>query len=143
METANQLLRDWRDINRARGGKTARPASTASKHPQRPSTGSAASDSPVAQLSGQMGGMRLSGAESQPGEGMYGGRQQTMSPPLGLPQDPRQSMRPPPGAGPPVPPGYPHSQGLPARPGQGYEAPLPTGPDGHSGAIHEVGYFTS
>lgn len=154
METANQLLRDWRDINKARGGKAPRPASSTMKHtPQRPSTSSMASDTQLAQMAGGFDRMRLSGADQQASDPAYGGRQQAVSPPPpgGLPQDPRhmsQTMshassaaypggqgtpRPPPGARPSVPPGY-DGQGLPARPGAGYEGMAPAAPDGHASA---------
>lgn len=138
METANQLLRDWRDINRARGGKPQRPASGTAKHTApRQST---SSDQQMSQVGGQFDRMRI-GTEPPGTDPAYGGRPQQMSPPppTGLPSDPRQGQPPPlmshasqaaynqgpqrpaSGARPPVQPG--HEAGLPGRPGPGYDGP--------------------
>jgi len=124
METANQLLRDWRDINRARGGKAAavvsRPIALA------PTTQTQTQVTPPAEvpLSDSLDRMQLTGGEVAPVPGMivdaFGRRTPTQD---GV--DPRYYQqqllssvppRPPPGARVPVPPAYPNEQLLPPPP---------------------------
>ncbi|THH31172.1 hypothetical protein EUX98_g3004 [Antrodiella citrinella] len=118
METANQLLRDWRDINKARGGRP--PAPTRTSQPQQyqyPGT----PQLEASQLSPEMGRLKLTGVEPPPPpktpDYQYGRPQQ---PPQPRP-DPRltQSMQ----------------QPLPPTPGATYSPssrpqPLPGGPGG-------------
>ena len=136
METANQLLRQWRDINKdkvARGGKVATaPGPTTqiiTTQQYQPSPGPM-NDLPISQSMGQL---KLTGAE--PSE--YMGRQQT---PVveGRPPDSRVQQQPP-MAYPPVslpaarpggrlPPGY-DQPGLPQPPrSSSYDMPPPGGP---------------
>ncbi|TFY57868.1 hypothetical protein EVG20_g8375 [Dentipellis fragilis] len=112
METANQLLRDWRDINRARGGK----AAVAAGRQPRPQTTMPPPEQ-MGQIAGELDRMRLSSTDQLPtapssGEPFMGRMQQQ---PLLPSYDRRQQQQPlpgpypggpPPGARPPVPPGY-------------------------------------
>lgn len=64
METANMLLRDWKDINRARGGRVA----TQRQHTHSYSSPSQSYPSPMQEsqmdhLGGDMGRLKLTGAE--------------------------------------------------------------------------------
>ncbi|THH15363.1 hypothetical protein EW146_g5101 [Bondarzewia mesenterica] len=121
METANQLLRDWRDINRARGGKTA----VTGRPPPRIQAMIPPPSDIMTGVSGEMDRLRLSGAEP-PAEPAYG-RQQPQQPLT--PYDRRQQQplpgsfptQPPPGARPPVTPAYAEPMGQPplARPASG------------------------
>jgi hypothetical protein len=144
METANQLLRQWRDINKdkvARGGKPGmapRPSTqtiTTQQYQHLPST---TSDLPISQSMGQL---KLTGAEE------YMGRQQTpalearppdprlqQQAPLAYPQVPLAGARP----GARIPPGYDQS-GL-QQPGRAssYDQPPPGGPDPYAKAQYQV-----
>ncbi|KAJ6508992.1 protein kinase C1 [Mycena sanguinolenta] len=114
METANILLRNWRDINKNRESKTVPPK-------QLPM---AAAESPTT----AMGNMRI-GSETAPPD--YG-----RPPPAADPRyapDPRQQYQQPPQ--PPMQPQYtqpptqpPYSAGPPARPPGGAQVPIPPGP---------------
>ncbi|KAI0269865.1 hypothetical protein BC834DRAFT_967598 [Gloeopeniophorella convolvens] len=144
METANQLLRDWRDINRARGGKAA--AATQASRMQTPPTYPPTPD--------QMGGMtqemervRISGSEPPRAETppqqrhqqqpSYDRRQQQQPLPGPFPvSHPPAGMPPPAGARPAVAPAFPYEPIVPlgARPPPpGYEQPPPAAvpPDGY------------
>lgn len=115
METANQLLRDWRDINRARGGKTAtaRPV-TQIQTPQTPVAPLPSVDVPITQ---GVERIQLTGTVDIPpsvSQADYGRRTPTQDgidhryqPPSTVPP------RPPPGARVPVPPAYPNEPLLP------------------------------
>ncbi|EIW81313.1 hypothetical protein CONPUDRAFT_82294 [Coniophora puteana RWD-64-598 SS2] len=103
METANQLLRDWRDINRARGGKTAvpgrpshAPSVTAGQQPYQPEN--------LAQGVERLG---LGGDGQVPAVDPY--RQD----PRYMQQQPSPVPRPPPGARVAVPPAYPNEPLIP------------------------------
>ncbi|KAA1478935.1 hypothetical protein DENSPDRAFT_845962 [Dentipellis sp. KUC8613] len=112
METANQLLRDWRDINRARGGKA---AVSAGRQP-RPQT-TIPSTEQMGQIASELDRTRLSSTDQLPaapssGEPLMARMQQQPLPPS---YDRRQQQQPlpgpypsgpPPGARPPAPPGY-------------------------------------
>ncbi|KAL4080957.1 hypothetical protein J3A83DRAFT_102662 [Scleroderma citrinum] len=114
METANQLLRDWRDINRARG---TRPAARIPPTTQQPTHAPPLhpTDAPITQ---GMEKIRLSGSTDVvspgPGDDPFARR-----PPASDGVDPRFFQpssvppRPPPGARIPVPPAYPNEQMLP------------------------------
>ncbi|KAF8558382.1 hypothetical protein OG21DRAFT_1455993 [Imleria badia] len=118
METANQLLRDWRDINRARGGRTAtaRPM-TQIQTPQTQVTPLPPVD---VQITQGMDRLQLTGtvdiSPSAPPAELYGRRTPTQD---GIdsryPQPSPSSVppRPPPGARVPVPPAYPNEPLLP------------------------------
>ncbi|CAA7261465.1 unnamed protein product [Cyclocybe aegerita] len=114
METANELLRNWRDINKAKSDRAARPA------PRQYSETHTTSPS----LDAGMGAMKLGGPESAPPTVDSYGRPSSVPPqsdrfpqdpryyqqqqqlPPGPPYGPQQGGRPP-GARVPVPPGYP------------------------------------
>ncbi|KAI0061640.1 hypothetical protein BV25DRAFT_1900312 [Artomyces pyxidatus] len=115
METANELLRNWRDINRARGGKTAAvPPPRSRQHTAPPAVDQ------VGQVVGDMDRLRLTGAEMPPPQEPPAPRQYSQQPPF----DRRQQQPlpgpfpvahtppggPPPGARAPVPPAYPYEQ---------------------------------
>ncbi|KDQ62195.1 hypothetical protein JAAARDRAFT_30093 [Jaapia argillacea MUCL 33604] len=153
METANQLLRDWRDINRARGGKTttmtSRPGKPVVVQPaaQYPSLPPQPAPGPeIGQLGTDIGALKLSGTDASPAplglEHGYG--RPTSQPPSYVSQQPlpgpypvpsTASPRPPPGAKIPVAPGYPQenvSHPLPPIPAPaGYEQVPQPGPDGY------------
>ncbi|CAL1713348.1 unnamed protein product [Somion occarium] len=128
METANQLLRDWKDINKARGGRTATssrpPPQTAASLPQVQQY--PGSPYPVDQLSAGMDRMRLTASEQPPTpskapEYQYGRPQQDMrmqqqQPPAGYGQP---GQRPVPGGRAPFP--TEPVQAQPPRPAPGYE----------------------
>ncbi|KAH7885088.1 hypothetical protein F5I97DRAFT_1328941 [Phlebopus sp. FC_14] len=120
METANQLLRDWRDINRARGGRAtaaARPQ-TYAVTPQTQPVPLPPVDVPISQ---SMDRLQLTGAADvppvAPGTDTYGRRTPTQDgvDPRYYQQQPPSSVppRPPPGARVPVPPAYPNEAMLP------------------------------
>lgn len=119
METANQLLRDWRDINRARGGRTtsAKPIAQI-QTPQTPAPPLPPVDVTIAQ---GVERMTLTGAaDVQPSvTEPYSRRAQDD---LRYHQQSSSSIppRPPPGARVPVPPAYPNEPLLPPAP-TGYE----------------------
>lgn len=123
METANQLLRDWRDINRARGGRTAavaRPV-TQMHTPQTQAPPLPPVDVPITQ---SVERIHLTGAVDVAPTEPYGRRTPTQDGvDLRYHQQPPSSVppRPPPGARVPVPPAYPNEPLLPPV------APAPTG----------------
>jgi classical protein kinase C len=146
METANELLRNWRDINRARGDKVAKPPK---QYPEQ------VPPSPPS-LDGSMGQLKLTGlgleptpttidtygrpASVPPSTDRYPDSRYQPSPPpqqYPLPQatstygSPRPIQGPPPGARVPVAPGYPQETIIPGRmpgPFDGGPAPGPYGP---------------
>jgi hypothetical protein len=150
METANQLLRDWRDINKARGGK----AGVLSRPPGPSHPAGRYTHSPSPSLDGQLGGamgrLAVTGGPEPalPVVDAYGRRQQTQSPTQDklapdpryqqqapyVPQQPPLGARPPPGARIPIPPGYPQEHVKPGRPPPG--AYDPAAQDGYT----PVGY---
>jgi hypothetical protein len=167
METANQLLRDLRDINRARGGKavTANRPSQPTQTSQYPA-GLAPSDS-VAQIGNSVERLRLTaGPETgtpmlepysrpqavtplpdRPAPDPRYLQQQPMQPQMTAPYNIPPAVRPPPGARIPIPPGYPQDllfsqqqqqQQQQGRPTIGYEQVLPTAPDGYSSPNYQV-----
>ncbi|KAI0075072.1 protein kinase C [Panus rudis PR-1116 ss-1] len=143
METANQLLRDWRDINRARGGRQASmPART--HHYSAPSQAQYPGGQ-ADQLSSGMDRLRVTASEQPPPppktpDYQYGRPQpaQPQPPPPGA-YPPQMGQRPPPGGRQPFPsepvqprPGYEgqeaYQQSLPPVPAQQqqqYKAPAP------------------
>ena len=157
METANKLLSDWREINRARGGQAVRPSpQTQTYSPTAPPSSDAA-----AQIGPGMDRMRLTGGpEFAPSPVDPFGRPPLKPPPQERPgadypqQPPPQqsgpmmgynlppSARPPPGARIPIPPGYPQDQLLlnqqQNRPPMGYEQVPQAAPDGFP-APYQVG----
>jgi Phorbol esters/diacylglycerol binding domain (C1 domain) len=138
METANQLLRQWRDINKdkARVGKLAgslrQPTFTAQQYPP--------GDLPISQSMGQM---KLVGAETPD----HIARQQ--SPSLeSRPPDPRLQQQSPQGYVPApspatrpgrIPPSY--DQGLPPGRTASYDLPPPGGPDPFAKPQYQVLFF--
>ncbi|KAI0051126.1 hypothetical protein FA95DRAFT_1535253 [Auriscalpium vulgare] len=128
METANQLLRDWREINRARGGKAPSAPPARIRQPTLPPVDQ------TGQVAGDFDRLRLTGTEQQPPQ---------PEPARHYPQQPSYDRRqqqplpgpfpvshgaggPPPGARPPVPPAYAHeqfNQPSQGRPSSGYEQP--------------------
>ncbi|TFK48685.1 hypothetical protein OE88DRAFT_490129 [Heliocybe sulcata] len=129
METANRLLQDWRDINRARGGKTASQA--------RPKPKQEATLSPSlipSGLEGDMGNLQLTGDFDQ----AYGQGQQGA--PYGQQPYPPQAQppRPPPGAKIPPGPGYPQevAQAVSSRPSSAYDQ-VPPGPGGYASTPYQ------
>ena len=121
METANQLLRDWRDINRARGGKAVAASRTPHPHTQTQTQTLPPADVPLSQ---SMDRLQLTGGEVAPAVGpivdAFGRRTPTQDvdsryyqqqPPSSIPPP-----RPPPGARVPVPPAYPNEPLLPPAP---------------------------
>jgi hypothetical protein len=159
METANQLLRDWRDINRAKAG---RPLPV--KHQtHRSSASTSQMDPQMAGLAQGMGGMQLGGAASPPGpqgDGMYGRSSMQGMAPTSPPAstDPRYAPYPqqappytpgPPGAGMPprLPPGarngpspqaYAMDPSLQQRPPMGYDQMPPPDHDGRGSLNFDV-----
>jgi hypothetical protein len=142
METANELLRNVRDINRLKGDKAARPIGRPhiESHVTSPSIDS--------QMGGAIDRVKLTGAEpGTPAADGYGR-------PLPSPASDRQyqqqqqqqqqqyvqpPVRPPTGARIPVPPGYPQD----ARPPPGaYDPGVPGSLDGYS-AGYLVNHFFS
>jgi len=134
METANQLLRDWRDINKARGGRTVTQARTQYSRPQPRSP--MPPEPQLDQLGSDMDRMRIA-EPPVPQKDISYGRQQTQTPPPEvLASDrmvqpspgpyPAQAPRPSPAGRTPMSPPFPTEpslqQALPARPGpNGYE----------------------
>lgn len=124
METANQLLRDWRDINRARGGKVAAAVSRPMTLAPTPQTQTQVLPPAEVPLSDSLDRMQLTGGEVAPVPGMivdaFGRRTPTQDgvDPRYYQQQPPSSVppRPPPGARVPVPPAYPNEQLLPPPP---------------------------
>lgn len=148
METANQLLRDWRDINKARGGRTTtmggRTQASGLSHTQVQQPYSASPGFPGDQIAAGMDRMRLTGGEQPPPppktpdyyrqqqQPPIPGQQPMQQPPTGYPQQP---ARPSPGSRPPFPtePVQPQAQ----RPGAGYEQ----GGDGYQVCVVVIRYF--
>jgi hypothetical protein len=138
METANQLLRDWRDINKARGGKAGTVGPTG-----RTSTQTLQYIDPSAPPTDMLDRMKLTGESTT--TDIYGRpssqapAQERFSPDPRLTQQPQYPgprpsspvTRPPPGARVPMPPGYPQDQQVPSpqagRPPSGYEQGPPDG----------------
>ncbi|KAI9568413.1 hypothetical protein HD554DRAFT_2172517 [Boletus coccyginus] len=118
METANQLLRDWRDINRARGGRTAATRPVTQIHtPQTQAPPLPPVDVPITH---GVDRLHLTGTldvpPSAPPAEPYGRRTPTQDGvDLRYHQQPPSSVppRPPPGARIPVPPAYPNEPLLP------------------------------
>ncbi|KIJ59483.1 hypothetical protein HYDPIDRAFT_183991 [Hydnomerulius pinastri MD-312] len=118
METANQLLRDWRDINRARGGRAAAAAAKPTPTPQTQPPPLPPVDVPISQ---SMDRLQLTGAQDVPPQAPpaepYGRRTPTQDgvDPRYVQQQPPSNVppRPPPGARVPVPPAYPNEPLLP------------------------------
>ncbi|OJA07784.1 hypothetical protein AZE42_06736, partial [Rhizopogon vesiculosus] len=122
METANQLLRDWRDINRARGGKAA-AATRPHAHPPASQTQTQVLPPADVPLSQSMDRLQLTGGEPPAtvlAVDPFGRRTPTQDgvDPRYYQQQPPSSVppRPPPGARIPVPPAYPNEQLLPPAP---------------------------
>jgi len=139
METANELLRNWRDINKLRGDKVAKPPRQYAEpsHTTSPS------------LDASMGAMKIIGLDSGLPSMDPFGRPSSVPPPSERYQDPRQYQqqqlppqpqappygsqqplnRPPPGARVPIPPGYPQEPVQPRVSGT-YDVSSPAVGDG-------------
>lgn len=121
METANILLRDWKDINRTRGGRlqqqqqrtTSQSYPASAQYPGSPGSG----ESPIDQLAGDVGRLQLTGQEPPPPSKTpdYGYRQSSI--------DPRMQQ-----AASPYPPGTPQSASRPLPSGPGGRPAFPTEP---------------
>lgn len=118
METANQLLRDWRDINRARGGRAAAAARTTTQTPT-PQVRPSSLPSTDASLSQGMDKLHLTGSADVgppgPGADPFARRPPAQDGVDLRHYQPSSSIppRPPPGARVPVPPAYPNEPMLP------------------------------
>lgn len=130
METANELLRNVRDINRLKGDKAARPAGR--PHPESTHAPSLSLDS---QIGGAIDRLKLTGAET--GAGAVDGHGRPLPSPAPDRQYQQQQpyvqppVRPPTGGRIPVPPGYPQD----TRPPPGaYDPGVPGSLDGYSPA---------
>ena len=147
METANQLLRQWRDINKdkARVGKMATPLRQSTQQIAAQQYQHATSPSSEFPLSQSMGQLKLTGTEAPD----YMGRQQ--SPSLeSRPPDPRLQLQSPQGYSPVsspgvrpgrVPPSY-DQQVLPQPARQAsYDQPPPGGPDPHAKSHYQVHFL--
>ncbi|KAJ6620807.1 protein kinase C1 [Mycena sp. CBHHK59/15] len=146
METANILLRDWRDINKARGDK-AQPA------PRKQLT---MAESPTSATTTAMDRMKIGGPDGPPPVDAYGRplpptsdrygpdsryypqqQQQQLPPPAQAPYAPAPPpARPPGGARAPIPPAYnePPQQGR--LPPGSYDPAYAIGPDGYPAAAY-------
>lgn len=119
METANQLLRDWRDINRARGGRTAASAARPITQIQTPQTQSSPLPQIDVPITQGVDRLQLTGAADIPPIAPaepYGRRTPNQDGvDLRYHQQSSSSVppRPPPGARVPVPPAYPNEPLLP------------------------------
>lgn len=127
METANQLLRDWRDINRARTGRTAAAAArpvTQIHTPQTQAPPLPPVDVPITQ---GVDRLHLTGTADVPAAEPYGRRTPTQDGVDLRYQQPPSSVPPrlPPGARVPVPPAYPNEPLIP--PVVPVAPPAPTG----------------
>lgn len=134
METANELLRNVRDINRLKGDKAARPLGR--PHPEGTHVASPSLDS---QMGGAIDRLKLTGAEPGPPAVDSYGRPVSGSAPDRYYQQQQQQQQQPPvrptGARIPVPPGYSQD----ARPPPGaFDAGVPGGLDGYSPAGYPV-----
>ena len=147
METANELLRNWRDINRARGDRAARPprqyseqihtiptsldASMGQLKLSAPETGP-----PVVDVYGRPASVPPAG-DRYPDARHYQSQQPQQAFPPPQPTTPYSQLRPipgpPPGARIPVPPGFPQEPIVPVRMGSPYESPPGPGLDGPYG----------
>jgi hypothetical protein len=136
METANQLLQDWRTINRAKeaaGGKGRPQPSKLPTHRQSSSATLSQSDYQMSQVNQGMGQMRLDPTSPQQSHDPFG--REPHSPPMGAmnvgPQDPRYQQYP---QSQPGPGQYSQGQGSPAPPrlppGARMPVPIP-GPQGY------------
>ncbi|KXN88120.1 Protein kinase C-like protein, partial [Leucoagaricus sp. SymC.cos] len=134
METANELLRSWRDINRQKIDRQSRAAATAPpKHTQTPLPPPLPPvDAGPNQLGLSMDKMKISGPEQ--GAPVYDGYGRPMGPPDRYPQDPRyyqQQQQQPSQQIPPQQPGppYPPQQSPPManRPPPGRQGTAPPG----------------
>jgi classical protein kinase C len=144
METANELLRNVRDINRLKGDKAARPMG----RPHHEST-HVASPSLDSQMGGALDRLKLTGAEpgAPPVDGY--GRPLSGPPPDRYYQHQQQlqqqhsqpPIRPPAGARIPVPPGYSQD----ARPPPGaFDPGMQGSPDGYTPAgypVNDISFF--
>ena len=140
METANELLRNVRDINRLKGDKAARPMGR--PHPEGTHVASPSLDS---QMGGAFDRLKLTGAEPGavdsygrplpgPPDRYYQQQQQQLQQ-----QQAQPPVRPPTGARIPVPPGYPQD----ARPPPGAFDPSVQGSlDAYSPAGYPVNYIS-
>lgn len=119
METANVLLKNMRDINKSRGGKT---QSVSRPLPSNSYSQPPASPPPDAQIAGSLERLKLTGAESPYTTVDQYGRPQPQSPTQDrLPSDPRFQ----PSQQPPSP--YTGQQPLPGtRPPSGARVPIPS-----------------
>lgn len=136
METANELLRNVRDINRLKGDKAARPAGR--PHPESTHAPSLSLDS---QIGGAIDRLKLTGAET--GAGAVDGHGRPLPSPAPDRQYQQQQpyvqppVRPPTGGRIPVPPGYPQD----TRPPPGaYDPGVPGSLDGYSPAGYPVNH---
>ncbi|KAF8158221.1 hypothetical protein B0H34DRAFT_707913 [Crassisporium funariophilum] len=145
METANELLRNWRDINRARGDKGPKPTMrqyTDHTHTTSPSldstmvamdrmklTTSPEATSPPTELYGRP--TSLPTADRYPSDPRYYQQQQPQAPPYA--QQPLPVSRPPPGARVPIPPGYPQDGPMQGRTSGAYDVASPAVADGGYG----------
>jgi hypothetical protein len=144
MENANQLLRDWRDINRARGNKAASANQTSRVHPPPAYFPPSDRTGPVTQ---DIERLRLSGSESPRPETSPQQRHYPQQPSIDkrtgqqplpgvFPSHPPGGMPPPPGARPAVAPAFPNEPIVPPGvrlPPPSYDQPPPvvTTPDGN------------
>lgn len=129
METANELLRNWRDINRARGDKAqSRPGPR--PHLEYSHTTSPSLDS---QMGNAIDRMKIGPAPEAPAVDAYGrptslpatpdryssDSRYNQAPPQPYVQSPPLGSKPLPAARVPIPPGYPQETPLPSRPPPG------------------------
>ncbi|KAI0926894.1 hypothetical protein AcV5_007571 [Taiwanofungus camphoratus] len=135
METANQLLRDWRDINKARGGKAMAQSRQATHYAQQSSrTPMQVPEAQMEILSGDVDRMRMGEPPVPSKMDVAYSRQQTYTPPPDMQTDqrlgqtaqpsyPGQSPRPLPGGRSPMSPAFPsepsQSPMVPGRPASG------------------------
>jgi hypothetical protein len=151
METANQLLRDWRDINRARGGKAAAAVPRPMALTPTPQTQTQVPPPAEVPLSDSLDRMQLTGGEVAPVPGMivdaFGRRTPTQDgvDPRYYQQQPPSSVppRPPPGARIPVPPAYPNEQLLPPPPPPPSQTPMAYEQDEYSIPVPQVCFCVS
>jgi hypothetical protein len=140
METANQLLLNWRDINRAKASAGSRPAPPKQPSHRQSESMSRLGEQQMSQMTQGMGAMQLPGGPGSPPGDMYQRPPMQGAPSMGPPpQDPRYApyspQAPPyspPQTGASVPPrlppgarpGPPPQAYDPSRPTMGYE-PIP------------------
>lgn len=113
METANILLRDWKDINRVRGGRMQQQKQSTLQQSPYPGT-PVMHDQPMDQISGDMDRMQLGNEPPPPPKTPDYYRQSPQIPTKDLRQDPR--MAPPMQPQSPYPPGTPTSGQRPLPP---------------------------